>query len=78
MRRVQAAAAPLEFTLDQLALGVHRLAQLRGTADAVAERVLQLAAARLEQRERLARQRAGTDDVPIQEVLRSLAQIQQQ
>ncbi|KAI9751375.1 MAG: hypothetical protein M4579_006098 [Chaenotheca gracillima] len=69
-------ASTLEFKVDQFAEGVHRLGQYQETADRVASRVLALAATRLDRREREKLARAGTAEMPIQEVLRSIATLE--
>lgn len=62
----------LEFQVDHLADNVHKLEQRVRAAGGQADRVLRLAAARLKEREDRERRSAGTKDMPIMEVLRSL------
>ena len=65
----------LEFKVDQFADGVHKLEQYQHTVGRVADRILALSAVRLESREREEKERVGTRDLPMQEVLRSLSRI---
>ena len=65
----------LEFQVDQLADGVHKLEQYQKTAGRAADKILALSAIRLDERERKAKEEVGTRDLPVQEVLRSLSRI---
>lgn len=65
----------LEFRVDHLADGVHKLDQRVDAAGRQADRVLALAADRLKEREEREKKAAGTRDMPVVEVLRSLARI---
>lgn len=72
MKTVQ---ADIEFQVDQLADGVHKLEQACQMMDGVASKVLALSAVQLDERERGEKERVGTRDLPIQEVLRTLSRI---
>lgn len=72
LRHIQSS---LEFEVDQLADNVHKLEQRVKVAGKEADRVLSLSAVRLREREERERQSAGTKDMPIMEVLRSLSSI---
>lgn len=65
----------LEFRVDHLADNVHKLDQRVITAGRQADRVLALAADRLKEREQREKKAAGTKDMPVVEVLRSLGRI---
>ena len=65
----------LEFRVDHLADSVHKLDQRVATAGRQADRVLALAADRLREREEREKKAAGTKDMPVVEVLRSLSRI---
>jgi kinetochore protein Mis13/DSN1 len=69
-------ASTLEFTVDQFADGLHKLGQYHEAADRIASRVLGLAAERLDGREKATLQAAGTENMPLQDVLRSLARFE--
>jgi kinetochore protein Mis13/DSN1 len=58
-----------------LADSVHKLEQRVKVAGQEADRVLSLSAVRLREREERERKSAGTKDMPIMEVLRSLSSI---
>lgn len=73
--RVKKVQDGLEFKVDQFADGIHKLEQSQRTMERVANKVLALSAARLDDREREEKEAAGTRDMPIQEVLRSLSRI---
>ena len=73
--RLHALRSSLEFKVDHLASGAHQLAQRVDTATREADRVLGLTARRLREREERERAAAGTRDVPVMEVLRSLGRI---
>ncbi|KAL7936637.1 Mis12-Mtw1 protein family domain-containing protein [Trichoderma chlorosporum] len=72
LRNIQSS---LEFEVDQLADNIHKLEQRIKVAGKEADRVLSLSAVRLREREERERKRAGTKDMPIMEVLRSLSSI---
>lgn len=73
--RVRTVQSLLEFEIDQLADNVHKLEQRILVAGRQADVVLGLAARRLKERERLERERAGTSEMPLMEVLRGLSGI---
>lgn len=73
--RLRSIQSGLEFGIDRLAGNVHELDQRVATAGREADRVLGLAAARLKEREDREKTAAGTRDVPVMEVLRSLGRI---
>jgi kinetochore protein Mis13/DSN1 len=65
----------LEFSVDRFADGVHKLEQAVGVFDSLSGRVLALSAVRLEEREGREREKVGTRELPIQEVLRTLSRV---
>ncbi|KAM0287456.1 hypothetical protein ACHAQH_000409 [Verticillium albo-atrum] len=65
----------LEFKIDQLADGVHKLLQRVDTAGREADKVLALSATRLKDREHREKTAAGTKEMPAMEVLRSLGRL---
>lgn len=71
--RLQAITNLLEPRIDLFADGLHKVAQYRGAAERVADRVLGGAADRLEEREREGRRAAGSEAVGTGDVLRTLA-----
>ncbi|ORY65425.1 Mis12-Mtw1 protein family-domain-containing protein [Pseudomassariella vexata] len=73
--RMQALQGSLEFKVDHLADSVHKLEQRVNTANKEADRVLESSAARLREREEREKKAAGTKDMPVMEVLRSLGRI---
>ncbi len=73
--RIRAIHTKLEFRIDSLADSVHKLEQRVATAGREAETVLALSAARLKERDERDRKAAGTSNLPMQEVLRSLGRI---
>ncbi|KAK9415366.1 putative Mis12-Mtw1 protein family-domain-containing protein [Seiridium unicorne] len=73
--RIQALQQSLEFSVDHLADSVHKVEQRVNTAGREADRVLSLSAARLKEREEKEKKSAGTKDMPVMEVLRSLGRI---
>ncbi|KAF6816220.1 mis12-mtw1 family protein [Colletotrichum sojae] len=75
LARVQETQASLEFKIDQLADGIHKLSQRVHTAGREADRVLSLSAARLREREVREKASAGTKEMPVMEILRSLGRI---
>lgn len=74
-KRLQGVRSTLEFEMDQFADSVHKLEQRVLVADEEADKVLSLSALRLKEREERERASAGTKDMPIMEVLRSLGNI---
>ncbi|KAI1416104.1 Mis12-Mtw1 protein family-domain-containing protein [Hypoxylon sp. FL1857] len=73
--QLQALQTSLEFKIDHLADNVHKLERRVATGGQQADRVLALSAARLKEREEKERTSAGTKDMPVMEVLRSLGRI---
>ncbi|ROT37683.1 kinetochore protein mis13 [Sodiomyces alkalinus F11] len=73
--RIKSVQSTLEFKMDQLADGVHKLLQRVDTAGREADRVLALSAARLKMREEKEKSATGTKELPTMEVLRSLGRI---
>lgn len=73
--RLKSIQANIEFQVDQLADGVHKLEQACQTIEGVANKVLALSAIRLDEREKAEKEKVGTKDLPIQEVLRTLSRI---
>jgi kinetochore protein Mis13/DSN1 len=73
--RLQNVQAALEFKVDQLADGVHKLDMRVVTAGREADAVLGLSAARLREREERERRAVGAAGVSVMEVLRSLGRI---
>lgn len=68
-------SASLEPTVDLFADGVHKISQYRLTAERVADRILGSAAERLEQRDRDARERAGTEGIGVGDMLGALGRM---
>ncbi|KAI1133291.1 Mis12-Mtw1 protein family-domain-containing protein [Nemania abortiva] len=73
--RLQDMQKSLEFRIDRLEDGVHKIEQRIEIAGRQADKVLGLAATRLKEREEREKTRAGTKDMPIMEVLRGLSKI---
>lgn len=73
--RLKAVEATLAQRVDAFADNVHKLEQRVATAGREADRILGLGAVRLREREERERAAAGTRDVPVMEVLRSLGRI---
>lgn len=73
--RLRNVRSSLEFEIDQLADNIHKLEQRVSVAGEEADKVLSLSARRLREREERERTDAGTKDMPIMEVLRSLGNI---
>jgi kinetochore protein Mis13/DSN1 len=71
--RVNTLMKRLEPVVDVFADGVHQLAQYRGVADRVANRILGAAANRLEERDSEAREKAGMANVGVGDVLGALS-----
>ncbi|OHW94513.1 kinetochore protein mis13 [Colletotrichum incanum] len=75
LSRLQNTQSTLEFKVDQLADSIHKLSQRVDTAGREADKVLSLSAARLKERETREKANAGTKEMPVMEVLRSLGRI---
>ncbi|KAI8957766.1 Mis12-Mtw1 protein family-domain-containing protein [Daldinia sp. FL1419] len=73
--RLQALQTSLDFRIDHLSDNVQKLELRVKTGGLQADRVLALSAARLKEREEKERVSAGTKDMPVMEVLRSLGRI---
>ncbi|KAI1344834.1 hypothetical protein F5Y15DRAFT_6800 [Xylariaceae sp. FL0016] len=73
--RLQTLQSSLEFKVDHLADGVHKVEQRMTTASRQADQVLALGTARLKERGEREKASAGTKEMPIMEVLRSLGKI---
>ena len=73
--QLRALQGSLEFRVDRLADGVHKAERRAAAAGRQADLVLALGAARLRERERREKTAAGTRDMPVMEVLRSLGRI---
>ncbi|KAI0387055.1 Mis12-Mtw1 protein family-domain-containing protein [Hypomontagnella monticulosa] len=73
--QLQNLLASLEYKIDHLADNVQKLDKRVATGGQQADRVLALSAARLKEREEKERASAGTKDMPVMEVLRSLGRI---
>lgn len=73
--RLQAVQASVEFKVDNLADSVHKMDLRVVTAGKQADKVLALSAERLKEREAREREAAGTKEMPVMEVLRSLGRI---
>ncbi|CAF3608642.1 unnamed protein product [Fusarium graminearum] len=73
--RLRTIQSTLEFQVDQLADNVHKLEQRVLIAGKEADKVLSVSALRLRQREEREKASAGTRDMPVIEVLRSLGNI---
>ncbi|KAF3058269.1 Kinetochore protein mis13 [Daldinia childiae] len=73
--RLQALQNSLDFRIDHLSDNVQKLEHRVKTGGLQADRVLALSAARLREREEKERASAGTKDMPVMEVLRSLGRI---
>jgi len=73
--RLESIQENIEFQVDQFADGIHKLDQACQAMEGFANRVLALSAARLDEREIKEKEKVGTRDLPIQEVLRSLSRI---
>ncbi|KAI1380593.1 Mis12-Mtw1 protein family-domain-containing protein [Hypoxylon crocopeplum] len=73
--QLRALQGSLEYTIDHLADNVLKLEHHVAAAGEQADRVLALSAARLKEREEKERASAGTKDMPVMEVLRSLGRI---
>lgn len=73
--RLQAVQSAVEFKVDRLADSVHKMDLRVTTAGRQADKVLALSSERLKERETREREAAGTKEMPVMEVLRSLGRI---
>ncbi|KAF5656379.1 kinetochore mis13 [Fusarium heterosporum] len=73
--RLRSIQSSLEFQVDQLADNIHKIEQRVLVAGKEADKVLSVSALRLRQREERERASAGTKEMPVIEVLRSLGNI---
>lgn len=73
--RLQAIQSNVEFKVDNLADSVHKMDLRVTTASKQADKVLALSSERLKDREAREREAAGTKEMPVMEVLRSLGRI---
>ncbi|CCU76364.1 kinetochore protein mis13 [Blumeria hordei DH14] len=73
--RLRTLQSGLEFHVDQLADGVHKLEKYQETVGKIADKFLNLGQLRLEERDKRVKEQIGTRDLPMQEVLRSLSRI---
>ncbi|KAG7000243.1 Kinetochore protein mis13 [Fusarium oxysporum f. sp. conglutinans] len=73
--RLRTIQSSLEFQVDQLADNVHKLEQRVLVTGKEADKVLSVSALRLRQREEQEKASAGTRDIPVIEILRSLGNI---
>lgn len=73
--RLQTIQSTVEFKVDRLADGIHKMDMRVATAGKQADKVLALSSERLKEREEREREAAGTKDLPVMEVLRSLGRI---
>lgn len=73
--RLQAVQSSVEFKVDTLADSVHKMDLRVMTAGRQADKVLALSSDRLKRREQKEREAAGTKEMPVMEVLRSLGRI---
>lgn len=73
--RLRSIQSSLEFQIDELADNVHKLEQRVVVAGKEADKVLNVSALRLRQREEREKASVGTRDMPVIEVLRSLGNI---
>ena len=75
VQRLKEVDATLVQRVDIFADNVHKLEQRVATAGREADRVLGLGAVRLRERDERERAAAGTRELPVMEVLRSLGRI---
>lgn len=73
--RLKAATGSIEFKMDTLAEGVHKVEKLRQSSDLIVDRVLSQASSLLQQRDETASKSAGTEKVGIGDLLRSLSRV---
>lgn len=71
--RLKSATQSLEFKIDRLADGVHKMEKLKESGDSVVDKILQEASSLLQQRDEAASASAGTGKVGIGDLLRSLS-----
>ena len=71
--RLKAATQSLEFKIDSLADGVHKMEKFKQSGDSVVDKILQEASGLLQQRDEAASTSAGTGKVGIGDLLRSLS-----
>ncbi|KKA28542.1 hypothetical protein TD95_002245 [Thielaviopsis punctulata] len=75
LKRLQEIQSTLEFKVDVLADGAHKIEQRVVTAGHEADRILGLSSDRLREREEREKTTTGTKNIPVMEVLRSLGRI---
>jgi len=73
--RLQKITSTLEPQVDLFADGIHKVTQYRLAAERVADKILASSAEALERRDREAREKAGTADVSLGDVLGSLGRV---
>lgn len=73
--RLQAIQTNVEFKVDNLADSIHKMDLRVITAGKQADKVLALSSEKLKERETREREAAGTKEMPVMEVLRSLGRI---
>jgi len=73
--RIQNITSSLEPQIDIFADGIHKVAQYRLAAERVADKILASSADALERRDREAKEKAGTADVSLDDVLGSLGRV---
>ncbi|TQS37312.1 hypothetical protein Golomagni_02217 [Golovinomyces magnicellulatus] len=73
--RLKELQSTLEIKVDQFMDGVHKLEQYQEAVGRVADKILFLSAKRLEEHNRREKEKIGTRDLPMKEVLRSLSRI---
>lgn len=74
-RLVKQHCGEIEFQVDQLIDGIHKLHHYGEAADRLAGEILEDAESTLAVREARLRQASGTEALPLQEVLRSLSRM---
>lgn len=73
--RLQTIQSTIEFRVDNLADSIHKMDMRVVTAGRQADKILALSSGRLQEREQKEREAAGTKELPVMEVLRSLGRI---
>ncbi|CAN8106283.1 unnamed protein product [Discula destructiva] len=73
--RLQTIQSSAEFKVDRLAHSIHKMDRRVVAAGKQADRVLALSSERLKEREEREKEAAGTKELPVMEVLRSLGRI---
>lgn len=68
-------AAETEFQVDQLADSIHKITMYKEAADHMGASILEKTQELLEERERKIREKEGTQDVPIKDLLRTLSRV---